>query len=62
VTAEKKGTVARIADILEDVADLFGIGSRVVRNASDLVSKDGRQQVKDEIAERSRRPADPPTK
>lgn len=41
----------RVGDIMQDVADMIGIGARVVREASDLAAQGGRKAIKKEVAD-----------
>ena len=48
--------IQRIADILEDVADMAGIGARVVRDVQDLTSPESRKHITADIVARGERP------
>ncbi len=50
---DKRTTLEKVGDILEDVADIFGLGSRVVKEASSLVNKDTAAKIADETSDRA---------
>ncbi len=53
MTEDKRTTLEKVGDILEDVADIFGLGSRVVKEASSLVNKDTAAKIADETSDRA---------
>jgi hypothetical protein len=53
VAEDKRTTLEKVGDILEDVADIFGLGSRVVKEASSLVNKDTAAKIADETSDRA---------
>ncbi len=50
---DKRTTLEKVGDILEDVADIFGLGSRVVKETSSLISRDTAAKITDETSNRA---------
>ena len=48
--------IQRIAGILEDVADMVGIGAKVAREVQDLTSPESRRHIAADIVARGERP------
>jgi hypothetical protein len=50
---DKRTTLEKVGDILEDVADIFGLGSRVVKETNSLINKDTANKIVDETSNRA---------
>ncbi len=50
---DKRTTLEKVGDILEDVADIFGLGSRVVKETNSLINKDTANKIVDETSIRA---------
>ena len=50
---EQQNTLQRIGGILSDIADICGLGQRVINESSRVLSSDGKAQFKREITERA---------
>jgi hypothetical protein len=53
IVTDKRTTLEKVGDILEDVADIFGLGSRVVKETSSLISRDTAAKITDETSNRA---------
>ena len=53
MTDDKRTTLEKVGDILEDVADIFGLGSRVVKETSNLISKETASKISEEASNRA---------
>lgn len=50
---DNRTTLEKVGDILGDCADIFGLGSRVVKEASELISKETVSKITDETTTRA---------
>lgn len=51
---DKKSTLQKVGDILSDVADIFALGSRVVKETGELCNHESRQQFLTESDQRAK--------